>query len=580
MGKGEITAMLSDLTIKKLLRETKLMKAAESKAAETKAEEKKLPIEKVLLEDKLISEDQLYREAALILKMPFTDLSAQIIRKDILYIVPEPIATTHHVVAFEKDEKTIKLATTEPDDIQIFEFIGRRAGTKTEIFLTTPRLLAEAMKQYRVSLKAEFAAITQGEDKPDEQEKLKKLAEDLPVVRIVDSLLEHAIFERASDIHVEPSEKEIAVRYRVDGILRNVMTLPAIAQPGIVARIKILSNLKLDEHRLPQDGRFKIAAQNNKFSVRVSILPVIDGEKIVMRLLNEGAEAYTLEQLGFEPSQLEILKRNIKKPHGIVMVTGPTGSGKTTTLYSILGVLNSPKINISTVEDPIEYRMLGVNQSQVNTRIGFTFAAGLRALLRQDPNIIMVGEIRDMETADIAIHAALTGHLVLSTLHTNDAATSLPRLIDMGVPAFLIAFTANLIVAQRLTRKLCPECREKYKLTKGDLEELKKQMDLELVAKKLRDLKILKTNQGLDDVDFYRPKGCSKCNEGYKGRSGIYEALEVTKPIVELIHKRADASELQKEAVRQGMLTVLEHGFIKAIQGTTSLEEILRVTQE
>ena len=436
------------------------------------------------MEDKLITEDKLYHEAALILKLPFIDLESRIIRKDILYIVPESIATTHYVVAFEQDKKETKLATTNPDDLQIFEFISRRTGLKSSIHLTTPRIFAEVLKQYRTSLKAEFSALTKAEEQKEEPEKLKKLAEDLPVIRVVDSLLEHAIFERASDIHIEPAEKELAVRYRIDGILRNVMTLPALVQAGIVARIKILSNLKLDEHRLPQDGRFKITAQNAKFSVRVSIIPIMDGEKIVMRLLNEGAEAYTLEQLVFEPSQLEILKRNIAKPHGILLVTGPTGSGKTTTLYSVLSVLNSPKVNISTIEDPVEYRMAGINQSQVNPRIGFTFAVGLRSLLRQDPNIIMVGEIRDVETADIAVHSALTGHLVLSTLHTNDAATSLPRLIDMGIPSFLIAFTTNLIIAQRLTRKLCPLCAEKYRLTKVDLEELHKKIDIEAVTKK------------------------------------------------------------------------------------------------
>lgn len=572
--------MLSDLLIKKILRETKMLKAPEAKELEKNAEEKGISMEIALLQTKTVSEDQLYRQAALTLEMPFMDLAAQIIRKDILYIVPEPIATTHHVVPFDKTDTEISLATTDPDDLRIFEFIGRRTGLKTKVYLTSPRALDESLKQYRVSLKAEFEAITKGEEKPDEQEKLKKLAEDLPVVRIVDSLLEHAIFERASDIHIEPAEKEIAVRYRIDGILRNVMTLPAIVQPGIVARIKILSNLKLDEHRLPQDGRFKIASQNNKFSIRVSIIPVFDGEKIVMRLLNEGAEAYSLDQLGFEPDQLEVLKRNIKKPHGMLLVTGPTGSGKTTTLYSILGVLNSPKINISTVEDPVEYRMPGINQSQVNSRIGFTFATGLRSLLRQDPNIIMVGEIRDVETADIAIHAALTGHLVLSTLHTNDAATTLPRLIDMGVPAFLIAFTANLIIAQRLVRKLCKECPTKYKLSAADVAELKKQMDIDSIVAKLRSLKIIGAKDDLTDVQFSRPTGCSKCTDGYKGRSGIYEMMEVTKPIIELIHKHADANELQKEAVKQGMITVLEHGFIKAVQGGTSLEEVLRVTQE
>jgi len=372
------------------------------------------------------------------------------------------------------------------------------------------------------------------------------------------------------------------VRYRIDGILRNVMTLPKNVQSGIIARIKILSNLKVDEHRLPQDGRFKIATKEYKVSFRVSIIPTYGGEKIVMRLLPEKAQVLNLEQLGFQPGSLEIIKRNIAKPHGMVLVTGPTGSGKTTTLYTVLNMLNTPKVNILTIEDPIEYRMHHVNQSQVNPKIGYTFAGGLRAFLRQDPDIIMVGEIRDQETAEIAIHAAMTGHLVLSTLHTNDAPTTLPRLMEMGVPSFLVSSTTNVIIAQRLVRKICPNCIQSFNLDKQTIEELEKQLNIESILDTLQKEKtIVDAKKGLGSLLFYRGKGCKQCNNsGYKGRIGIYETLDITEQISEMILRKASRAELKEAAIKQGMLTIVEDGFIKAKNGITTIEEIMRVTKE
>jgi len=343
-----------------------------------------------------------------------------------------------------------------------------------------------------------------------------------------------------------------------------------------------LANLKVDEHRLPQDGRFKINAKEYQVSFRVSIIPTFDGEKIVMRLLNEQAQVLTLEQLGLQPSALEAIKRNLNKPHGMILVTGPTGSGKTTTLYTMLNILNTPEVNIMTIEDPIEYRMPRVNQSQVNPKIGYTFATGLRAFLRQDPNIIMVGEIRDQETAEIAINAAMTGHLVLSTLHTNDAVTTLPRLSDMGVPAFLVASTTNVIIAQRLLRKVCPNCIQSYKLDKQTIEELNQQLNLENILETLEKRKIImNARQGIGSLLFYRGKGCKQCSSsGYKGRIGIYEVLEVTDEMSELILRKATPAELKKQAEKQNMLTIIEDGFIKAKNGITTIEEIMRVTKE
>jgi type IV pilus assembly protein PilB len=573
--------MYSDALLQKILLDTDTFKPAELKEHLAAAKEKKQRLEEHLLEK--MPEETLYRVAADYFKVPFIDLKGVQVRKDFLDLVPEPIATTHEIVPFDKGEAILKVAAIDPQDLQTIEFLRRKTGLELQVHITTPTALREIVKQYRRSLKAEFEDITRGAggEGEDDQTKLREMAQDLPVVRIVESLLEHAVFEGASDIHIEPSEQDLVVRYRVDGILRNVMTLPKNSQAGIVARVKVLSNLKLDEHRLPQDGRMKISGPGYKYSVRVSTLPVMDGEKIVMRLLSETAQALSLEQLGFNNRHLEIVKRNIMKPHGIIFVTGPTGSGKTTTLYSVLSIRNTPGVNISTIEDPVEYRMNGVNQSQVNPKIGFTFAVGLRTLLRQDPNIIMVGEIRDGETAEIATNAAMTGHLVFATLHTNDAVTSLPRLVDMGVPRFLVAFTANMIVAQRLVRKVCQACKQPYKLGKQQIKELGELFDVPKLEAELQRDGFLPKGQTLDRADFFHGAGCKICNnEGYKGRIGIYEALEVTRPVQDLINKGATNAEILAQADSEGMINIVEDGFAKALKGVTSLEEVMRVTKE
>ncbi len=573
--------MFTDKQIKNILDKANILPAKEFDKISKEAANADKDIESYLYEKKIITPLVLHESAAKYFKVPFINLKNQVIRKDILMSIPEPIASTHKLITFASDNKKIKIATLDPENLEIFEFIKKKTKLEPEIYLTTPESIKEALKQYHKSLKAEFKDLSKKTEKVGEKN-LEKLAKDLPTVRIVDTLLEYAIFENASDIHIEPEEKEISVRYRIDGVLCNVMTLPKNVQSGIIARIKILSNLKVDEHRLPQDGRFKIATQEYKVSFRVSIIPTYDGEKIVMRLLSQKAQVLNLEQLGFQPGSLEIIKRNIAKPHGMVLVTGPTGSGKTTTLYTILNILNTPKVNILTIEDPIEYRMTHVNQSQVNPKIGYTFANGLRAFLRQDPDIIMVGEIRDQETAEIAIHAAMTGHLVLSTLHTNDAPTTLPRLMEMGVPSFLVASTTNVIIAQRLVRKICPNCIQSYNLDKQTIEELKKQLNIESILETLQKEKtIVDTKKGLESLLFYRGKGCKQCNNnGYKGRIGIYETMEITDKISDMILRKASRTELKKQAIEQGMLTIVEDGFIKAKNGITSIEEIMRVTKE
>ncbi len=575
--------MLSKELLKKILIKSEVLSSADFDKYELEAEKLGKNLENYLMEKKIITEATLYENLANYYKLPFISLKNQTIRKDVLFIIPEPVASAHNIIAFDKDNTTLKVACTNPNDIEIFEFLKKKTGLELSLSIATQTAINETIKQYHKSLKAEFDYLeNKNKGGLTATKDLKKLAEDLPVVRIVDTLLEYSVIEGASDIHIEPEEKNITVRYRIDGILRNVMVLPKNVHSGIVARIKILANLKVDEHRLPQDGRFKITTDEYKVAFRVSIMPTFDGEKIVMRLLNEKAQILTLEQLGLQSKPLGKLKQNIDKPNGIILVTGPTGSGKTTTLYTVLNILNTPKVNISTIEDPIEYRMSHVNQSQVNAKIGYTFASGLRAFLRQDPDIIMVGEIRDQETAEIAVHAAMTGHLVLSTIHTNDAATTMPRLSEMGVPNFLIGSTVNIIIAQRLVRKICPHCIQSYNLDAEAIDQLEKQLNVKGILKTLEDEKtILNASKGLESLLFYRGKGCKKCNNtGYKGRIGIYEVLENSKEMSDLILKNAGAKEINKQARLEGILTIIEDGFIKAKNGITTIEEVLRVTKE
>lgn len=579
--------MFTDRLLQHILVDSKTFTQGDIDKYLAAAQKKNQHLEDYLLGDRLISEDNLYETAATYYQVPFVNnIKHQMIRQDVLFLVPEPLAQHYQIIAYDAEgDKSLKVVTTDPENLQAFEFLKKKTGRDIVVSLTTPGTLKDLLKQYHKSLQAEFKTLTKPEKTGDEEtdsKGLKELAEDLPVIRIVDTLLEYAIFEGASDIHIEPEEVDVSIRYRIDGVLKNVMTLPKNIQSGLIARIKVLSNLKLDEHRLPQDGRFKIQTNEYNIAFRVSILPTFDGEKAVLRLLNESGQVRPLEQLGMQPAPFEILKANIQKPHGMILVTGPTGSGKTTTLYTILNVLNKPEVNISTIEDPVEYRMPRVNQSQVSPKIGYTFASGLRALLRQDPNIIMVGEIRDNETAEIAVNAAMTGHLLLSTLHTNDAVTAIPRLIDMNIPPFLVASTTNMIMAQRLVRKICPYCILSYKLDKMTLDQLNSQYNISAILEMMKTQgSVAKTTASFDTLLFYRGKGCRQCNdEGYKGRIGIYEALDITKEIADAIARKATSKELSEIARSQKMLTIVEDGFLKAKSGITTIEEVLRVTQE
>lgn len=573
--------------LKDFLLDSDLIEKEKIEQAFVEAEKESKNLADFLLEKDLIQEVDLQKLIAYILGVPFVELEKNIIDPEILQIIPEPIAKKYTIVAFERKGRDLKVAMLHPEDLQTIDFIAKKSGLKIIACFTTKKSIQFALRQYEKSLEAEFGdlinkdseQITQDEEDTD----LEKVAQDMPVVRIVDTLLKHAIIQQASDIHIEPTEKEVVVRYRIDGILHDAMNLPRKVMQGIVARIKVLADLKLDEHRLPQDGRFKIQNQEYKISFRISILPVFDGEKVVMRLLDESSKGLTLEDVGFFDRDLEVMHRVIRKPNGIILVTGPTGSGKTTTLYTVMDILNSSEVNISTVEDPVEYRMQRINQTQVNAKIGMTFASALRALLRQDPDIIMVGEIRDEETMEIALHAAMTGHLVLSTLHTNSASASIPRLLDMGAEPFLVASTINGIVAQRLVRKLCPDCRKPRILSEKEIATMKKSMDMDsilsYIQKSLRETK--KEVRTWEDVELFSPVGCDRCGpSGFKGRLGVFEVLEMTNDLRKKISEQATSNIIEDVSRREGMHTMVEDGMLKAARGLTSIEEILRVTQE
>jgi len=581
--------LIEDSQLNKFIIDSNLVSRADFDAALKEAEKKKVRVGEILVSSGKITEDNLRRMQAYVLGIPFVDLKGKKIPFETLSLIPEPVARKHNIVAFKKTDDALEVAMLDVNDLSAIDFIKKKVNLKIQPRLTDTDSIKETILQYQKSLKAEFGDLIQKETaslkvlaedavkngNPASEKDLKKIAEDLPVVRIVDTLLKHAVIQNASDIHIEPQEEELLVRYRIDGLLHDAMVLPKNAEPSITARIKVLSNLKLDEKRLPQDGRFKVDMNGEKVSFRVSILPTYYGEKTVMRLLRENVSGFTLEYLSFHGEGLESIHHAVTQTTGMILTTGPTGSGKTTTLYTILDILNQPDVNISTIEDPVEYQMKRINQTQVNADIGFTFASGLRTLVRQDPDVIMVGEIRDNETAALAVNASLTGHLVLSTLHTNSAAGAIPRLLDMKIEPFLLVSTINIIIAQRLVRRLS-ETKEEYFLSKAELAALGKTVDLDRVLEALKKEKVVKESDSWEKVPFYKAVA-GKDDDGFKSRVGIHEVLRVTAPVKELIIKGATADAIEAQAKKDGMLTMVEDGIFKCVQGLTTIEEILRV---
>lgn len=514
----------------------------------------------------LINEETVGKLIADYYKVPFANIAKIPISEEILSIIPEKMARVYRIIPFDKKDKELKLAMENPEDFEALEFAKRHTGLTITPYFATKEDLIKALGQYKKGIKTDFEKIISENIKKakTDDEDLAKAAEDVPIVKILDTIISYAIAERASDIHIETLADEVVVRFRIDGVLRDIVKLKRGIEAALVARIKILSSLKIDEHRVPQDGRHKFTLDDNIISLRISIIPGFYGENVVMRLLQETQRPLSLEELGLSGHNLELVRENITKPHGMILVTGPTGSGKTTTLYSVLNILNTIEVKICTIEDPIEYGINRVSQIQVNSKTGLDFASGLRALLRHDPDIIMVGEIRDQETAEIAIHSALTGHLVLSTLHTNTAAGAIPRFIDMGVQDFLLASTVNVILAQRLVRKICNSCIKKYKPDDSVIKKLSKDLEVDL------------TNQ-----KFYKGQGCDKCNKkGYMGRIGIYEVMGASEKIRTMITSKATSEEIQKQAVSEGMVTMLQDGLDKVASGLTTIEEVIRVARE
>lgn len=521
-----------------------------------------LSLAEALVDKEIISEEKLTQLLAQYLKIKFVNLSEIILDSNLVNLVPEKVARKQHLIIFGQGNDSLNVAMVDPTDQEQIDLLSQKTGKKIIPYIASPRDLENSLKIYRQDIQTTFDLLLSGDSK------LATISEDTPVAKIADLLIEYAYQDKASDIHIEPEEKYCLIRFRLDGVLHDVLRLPKNLHERIISRIKVLSRLRTDEHLSPQDGKMRIQLDRENLDIRVSIVPVADGEKVVLRLLSSKSRQFSLQDLGMNSSDLQKVNKAFSKSFGMILATGPTGSGKTTSIYSILKILNSRDKNITTIEDPVEYRIGGVNQIQVNNKTNLNFSNGLRSILRQDPNIIFVGEIRDNDTAAIAVNAALTGHLVLSTLHTNDAATAIPRFIDMKVEPFLVASTINIIIAQRLVRKICKRCIKQVSVTSQDL------------AKNLSKNIILKNFGSKKEVKLYQGSGCDFCHHtGYSGRIGIFEVIELNNKLRKLITQKSDSETILAEAMSDGMTTMLDDGLQKCLNGDTTIEEILRVTK-
>lgn len=591
---------ISDDTLRKLLIENDIASEEQLKPLKEEAVRTSQSLQDTVINNHLITEADLTKLYATYADIPYIEIDPHDITTETLNRIPERIARQYEAVIFKiDDDGRIHLAMDDPDDIQAISFLEKEIGTNVKIYVAPHENILQCLENYRGDVNEELNQvidIQREDDGTAQQVSEADVAENSPIAQTVNLLLEYAIRSQASDIHIEPRENYVQIRYRIDGVLKEVNQLPRNVLGALISRIKILANLKIDERRVPQDGRFKIKIAGKQYALRVSTLPIADGEKVVMRILDESNQAVTLQQLGYWGHSLDVISEAMTEPNGMILVTGPTGSGKSTSLFSILTMLNKPDVNISTIEDPVEYKIQGVNQTQTNVKAGMTFANGLRALLRQDPNIIMVGEIRDGETANLGVQAALTGHLVFSTLHTNNAATSLPRLLDMGIEPFLIASTVKAVVGQRLVRRLCMVCRQQYAPSPEEIAEITKLFNLrtgqtfsyihglELQAMQQQvggETPAGTSEQTVISLWHANPEGCDECNHsGYKGRIGIYEVLGVSIPIQKMITANATSEQIQEQAIADGMTTMQTDGLVKVLRGNTTLEEVLRVTRE
>jgi len=591
---------ISDTILESLLGRAQLATPERITSLKEEAARSKRSLQETTIDQRITDERTLVKAFADYASIPFVELDPLNIPQEILLMIPERIARQYNAILFKIDDDGVRhLAMEDPDDVQAVNFLQKEIGLNSRIYIATRENILSALEGYRGDVNKELNEVidVQREEKSEVQfVDEKDIAEDSPIAQTVNLLLEYAIRSHASDVHIEPREDFVQIRYRIDGILKEVNRLPRNVLGALISRIKILANLKIDESRVPQDGRFKIKIGGKQYALRVSSLPISDGEKVVMRILDESNEAVTLESLGYWGKALKDLNQQMIEPNGIVLVTGPTGSGKSTSLFSILSILNHPEVNISTIEDPVEYKIAGVNQTQTNQKAGMTFSTGLRALLRQDPNIIMIGEIRDGETANLAIQAALTGHMVFSTLHTNNAATTLPRLLDMEIEPFLIASTTRAVVGQRLVRRLHRASREQFTPSQEEqaqiiqlfglkpgqdfrvIHELEKQAASEGLG---GDTPLSTTETGI--ASLWRANKAfndDEAQEGYKGRIGIYEVLANSSEIKKLIMTRASSDQIQAQAISEGMMTMQIDGLIKALRGETTIEEVLRVSRD
>lgn len=591
---------ISDTTLEKVLGRANLATPEQLLTFKEQATRLGRSLQDVVLSERLADEKTLAQAFSNYAEIPFVDLGSTVIKKEFLDLLPERVAKQYSAIVFNVDSDNVKsLAMEDPDDIQAINFIQKELGTNTRIYIATHSDITAAFEAYRGDVNKELSAVIDSQQTKETTDSQtineNEISEDSPVAQTINLLLEFAIRSHASDVHIEPRENFVQVRYRIDGVLKEVNRLPRNVHGPLVSRIKILANLKIDERRVPQDGRFKITVAGRQYALRVSTLPIADGEKIVMRILDESNQAVTLDSLGFWGTSIAHLESEIHQPDGIVLMTGPTGSGKSTSLFSILTILNKPDVNISTIEDPVEYKIPGVNQTQTNAKAGMTFANGLRALLRQDPNIIMIGEIRDGETANLGIQAALTGHMVFSTLHTNNAATSLPRLLDMGIEPFLIASTVRAVIGQRLVRRLHKTSRESYEPSVEEKQEVARLFNIHTAEdfKLIHELekRALASGMGEGAPLSTDPTGIKTLwravdseedgvHEGYKGRVGLYEVLVNSTSVQKMIMSHGTSDQIQQQAISEGMVTMQLDGLIKALRGETTIEEILRVTRE
>lgn len=559
---------ISNKQLEETLLRDKLLDKKEIETLLASAKSKSVSLEDILFERGLIKSATLGQLIADLYSVPFVTLGERPIPKTLLRIVPYTLASHQHIIPFEQEGSKLKIALSNPHNFEIINFIEKKTSLSVIPCYATKSDIRNALKAYNQDVDIKFKKLLKGAlSDPTKIESLKD------AVKILDAIILFAFQNNASDIHIEPHSDFITIRYRIDGILHPITELPIAILELLITRVKVLANLRTDEHQAAQDGRFKIELESNEITLRVSVLPTYDGEKCVLRILSSRGQDLTLEALGYSTHNLEIIRNNVLKTNGIILVTGPTGSGKTTTMYSILKMLNSPEVNISTIEDPIEYRLEGINQIQVNPKAKLTFSTGLRSLLRQDPDILMVGEIRDKETAGIAINASLTGHLVFATLHTNDAASTLPRLVDMGIEPFLIASTAKIVVAQRLVRTICERCKKPHEIELTELIKIGARANLEEDMRK-----IIESRKEGEKIILYKGEGCVYCgNSGYKGRLSISEILEVSETVKKLIFQNASAVDIQIKAKEEGMVSLFTDGMEKVLKGFTTIEEVLRV---